>query len=196
MLGQVLSTPADVTIALNVLSYTLANFTDMPDMYQISTVRMCGYLVLIVVQLCPLVREHSGTASRVWYWRSHRSLWPNGLRIITDAQLGCDLSVLFCSVSLQFILETFYSVPSHYHECALRHMSRLGPAPGARSSEPTPSSQNVLMKYPVLEKKNGICKGYLWGKQRWRTSFFTESQHPVCVVFEQFDWAPWAYNSM
>lgn len=46
----------------------------MPDMDQISTVKMCGCLVLRIVQSCPLVREHSGTASRVWYWRSHSSL--------------------------------------------------------------------------------------------------------------------------
>lgn len=46
----------------------------MLDMYQISIVRICGCLVLMIVQLCPLVREHSGTANRVWYWRSHRSL--------------------------------------------------------------------------------------------------------------------------
>lgn len=46
------------------------------------------------------------------------------------------LSVLFCPVSLQLILETLSSVPSHHHGCALRHMSRLCPAPAARSSVP------------------------------------------------------------
>lgn len=66
----------------------------MPDMYHISSVRMCGYLILIIVQSYPLFREHLGTAGREWYWRSHRSLLPNELRIITDAQLGCDFICL------------------------------------------------------------------------------------------------------
>lgn len=107
----------------------------MPDMYQISTVRMCGCLVLMIVQSCPLVREYSGQAAECGIGEITGVLCL-GEWIKDFCRSVVILSALFCPVSLQFILETLSSVPSHYHECALRLMSRLCPAPAARSSFP------------------------------------------------------------
>lgn len=80
------------------------------------------------------------------------------------------LSVLFCPVSLLLILETLSSGPSGgcsiYCECALRHRSRLYPAPAARSSVPVefqslPCGLRMLLCSIQFWRNNGICKGYL-----------------------------------